>query len=82
MITATQSIRILEILQKNFKNDEDAKALVQEIEAVIENRFLAERDRLATKEDLARLETRIVLWIVGYNTALAGLILATVKFLL
>lgn len=37
-----------------FKNDADAKALVGEIEQVIDNRFLAERDRLATKEDLVR----------------------------
>ncbi len=81
MITASQSLKLYEILNKNFKNEEDAKAVVKEIEAVIENRFQIERDRLATKEDLARMETRIVLWIVGFNTVLAGLIIAAFKLL-
>ena len=49
--------------------------------SVIENRFQIERDRLATKEDLARMETRIVSWIVGFNTVLAGLIIAVFKLL-
>ncbi len=53
--------------------------LVTEIEAVIEGRFQMERDRLATKEDLAKMETRIVLWMVGFNTILAGLIIAAFK---
>lgn len=81
MITASQSLKLYEILNKNFKNEEDAKAVVKEIEAVIENRFQIERDRLATKEDLARMETRIVMWIVGFNTVLAGLIIAAFKLL-
>lgn len=59
MITTTQSFKIYEILQRYFKNDADAKALVGEIEQVIDNRFLAERDRLATKEDLSSLEAKM-----------------------
>lgn len=39
MITASQSIKLFEILNMNFKNEEDAKQVVREIEAVIENRF-------------------------------------------
>ena len=81
MISASQSLKLFEILNKNFKNEADAKAMVTEIEAVIENRFQMERDRLATKEDLAKLETRIVMWIVGFNTVLAGLIIAAFKLL-
>ena len=81
MITATQSLKLYELLNKNFKNAEDAREMVTQIELVIENRFQAERDRLATKEDLAKLETRIVLWIVGFNTILAGLIIAAFKLL-
>jgi hypothetical protein len=42
---------------------------------------MEEQDRLATKEDLAKLETRIVMWIVGFNTVLAGLVIAAFKFL-
>ena len=37
-------------------------------------------DRLATKEDLAKMETRIVIWMFGFNTVLAGLIIAAFKF--
>ena len=88
MITASQSFKLFEILNKNFKNEQDAKAIVTEIEAVIENRFEVERDRLATKQDLlrvendlAKMETRIILWIVGFNTVLAGLIIAAFKLL-
>lgn len=81
MISASQSLKIYEILNRNFKNEADAKVLVEEIEAVIEGRFQAERDRLATKEDLARMETRLVLWLVGFNAALAGLVMAAVKLL-
>ena len=79
MISASQSLKIYELLNRNFKNEEDAKSLVTEIEAVIEGRFQMERDRLATKEDLAKMETRIVLWMVGFNTILAGLIIAAFK---
>ena len=59
MITASQSFEIYEIQHRNFKNEADAKALVKEIESVIENRFLSERDRLATKEDIAKVESKI-----------------------
>ena len=79
MITATQSFKIYEILNRNFRNEDDAKAIVAEIESVIENRFQVERDRLATKEDLAKMETRIIMWIVGFNTVLASLIIAAFK---
>lgn len=80
-MTASQSLKLYELLNKNFKNEADAKALVNEIEAVIENRFNMERDRLATKEDLAKTETKIILWIVGFNTLLAGLIIGVFKLL-
>ncbi|MEO6832396.1 MAG: hypothetical protein ABI378_08240 [Chitinophagaceae bacterium] len=81
MLAASQSFKIYEILNKHFRNEADAKALVTEIEAVIETRFLAERDRLATKEDLAKTKNEIILWIVGFNTVLAGLIITLIKVL-
>ena len=59
MITSSQSFEIYEILNRYFKNEKDAKALVKEIESVIDTRFQGERDRLATKEDVAKLETKI-----------------------
>ncbi len=81
MLAASQSFKIYEILNKHFGDDADSKALVSEIESVIETRFLVERDRLATKEDLVRIKNDIILWMVGYNTALAGIIIAIVTLL-
>jgi hypothetical protein len=70
MVTAAQTLKMYELLNKYFKNNEDAKMLVQGIEEVIDGKFEAERDRLATKADLiivkeevrndiSRLETRM-----------------------
>lgn len=81
MLAAAQSFKIYEILNRHFNNDADSKALVTEIESVIETRFSAERDRLATKEDLAKTKNKIILWIVGFNTVLAGIIITLVKVL-
>ena len=36
-MTATQSFKIYEILHRHFKNDADAKVVVQEIETIIDN---------------------------------------------
>ncbi len=54
MLTAAQSFKLYQIVQRYFNKEEDAQAFVSEIESVIETRFSAEKDRLATKEDLTR----------------------------
>ncbi|MCW3107265.1 MAG: hypothetical protein JWQ09_1771 [Segetibacter sp.] len=54
MLTASQSFKLYQIVQRYFNKEEDAQAFVSEIESVIETRFSVEKDRLATKEDLAR----------------------------
>ena len=64
MITASQSFAIYEILNRHFKNEQDAKLLVKEIENVIEERFHAERDRLSTKEDIANAKAEILKWMI------------------
>lgn len=77
-MTASQSFKIYEILQKHFQNPEDAKTVVQEIEQIVENKIEAKKDILSTKEDLlitkqdlidrihrAKIET--IIWIVGVN---------------
>jgi len=88
MITTTQSFKIYEILQRYFKNDADAKALVGEIEQVIDNRFLAERDRLATKEDLSSLEAKMeknfkdqLKWMIILMFGFSSFIIAMIKLL-
>ena len=70
MVTASQAVKMYELLNKYFKNNEDAKAMVASIEDIVDNKFINERDRLATKldlslvkedlkNDIARLETRM-----------------------
>jgi hypothetical protein len=54
MLTAAQSFKLYQIVQRYFNKEEDAQAFVSEIEGVIETRFSVEKDRLATKEDLTR----------------------------
>ena len=78
-MTATQSFKIYEILQRHFKNDADAKIVVNEIEEVIDQKFEKEKKYLSTKEDIfliregllkfqLEVEKRFnanILWIVG-----------------
>ena len=88
MITASQSFKIFELLNKHFKNEQDAKLLVTEIENVIESRFQSEKDHLTTKEDLLRLENRMeqafkdqLKWMIILMFGFASLIITVIKFL-
>ena len=38
-MTATQTIKLVEVLKKYLKNEEDAKTVVTEIEGIIEGKF-------------------------------------------
>jgi demethoxyubiquinone hydroxylase (CLK1/Coq7/Cat5 family) len=58
-MTATQSFRIYEILQRHFKNSDDAKIVVQEIEQIIEAKVDGKVNVLATKEDLLKLKEEL-----------------------
>ncbi len=85
-MTATQSFRIYEILHKHFKNDADAKVIVEEIESIIETKIDNIKDILATKEDIVKsqleIEKRlnnIIIWIVATGVACAGLVLTILK---
>ena len=59
MVTTSQILKIYELLNKHFKNDEDAKVLVQEIEQVIAVKFQSKKDRLATKADMTSLKQEL-----------------------
>jgi hypothetical protein len=56
MVSALQTIKMYELLNKHFNDREDAQVLVEGIEGVIAAKFDTELDRLATKEDILRLE--------------------------
>ncbi len=55
-MTATQSFKIYEILQGYFKNNDDAKIVVQEIEKIIDSKFDGKVNILSTKEDVLMLK--------------------------
>lgn len=92
-MTATQSLKIYEILQRHFKNDADAKTVVHEIEEIIDQKFEKEKNQLATKEDISRLEKLMLqiqidiekrfqtqlITIVSTMIAIGGLIIAIIK---
>jgi hypothetical protein len=71
-MTVTQSLKIYEILNKHFKNEEDAKIVIQQIEEIVEAKVDNKKDILLTKEDKIDLIDRInkskletIIWIVG-----------------
>jgi len=59
MITSSQTFKLYEVLQKHFKNADDAETVVQETEGRIDTRFQSEKDRLATKADFVDLKTEL-----------------------
>ena len=59
MLSSEQSFRLYEIVRRYFQNENDARAFITEIENVINQKFDAEKDRLATKDDIQRLELKI-----------------------
>jgi hypothetical protein len=93
MVTASQAVKMYELLNKHFKNNEDAKAMVASIEDIVDNKFNSERDRLATKEDIhcvnqriASLETRLeqgfkdqLKWLIVLMVGLSSLGIAILK---
>jgi hypothetical protein len=94
-MTVTQSFKIYEILHKHFKNDADAKTVVQEIEEIIDNKFEKEKNNLSTKEDISllkqdllkfqidiekRLNTNLI-WLMATIISVGALIVAFIKIL-
>lgn len=85
-MTTTQSFKIYEVLQKHFKNDADAKTIVAEIEQIVENKISKEKEIIATKEDISRLEVKLetrfnqlIMWMVGTGIGIVGLIKLFIK---
>lgn len=77
-----------ELLNKHFKNREDAKAVVAGIEEIIDEKFNSEKDRLATKLDILTLETRmehgfkdLLKWLIVLMVGLSSLTVAAIKLL-
>ena len=85
-MTTTQSFKIYEVLQRHFKNNDDAKVIVQEIEQIIETKVENKITILTTKEDLLKFQVDVekrfnsmILWVVGTGIGVVGLILSIIK---
>lgn len=59
MVTGSQALKMYELLNKHFKNNEDAKAMVASIEDIVDNKFNNEKDRLCTKFDMLSIEEEL-----------------------
>jgi hypothetical protein len=88
MVTASQAVKMYELLNKHFNNKEDAQAIVASIEEIVDERFNNEKDRLATKLDILALETRmehgfkdLLKWIIVLMVGLSSLTVAAIKLL-
>jgi len=71
-MTASQSLKIYEVLDKYFKDANDAKTVVAEIERIIDSRIEDRKSVLLTKDDKVDLIDRInrakmetIIWIVS-----------------
>ena len=85
-MTATQSLKLLELFRPFVQEEDKARELVTTIEEIIETKFEQDKKYLATKQDLAETEMRInkTIYIVGLVQFLAivGSVLAIVNFML
>ena len=60
-MTATQSIKIYDVLIRHFKNDEDARTVVHEIEAIVSDKFEHEKENFVLKPELLALRNDMAL---------------------
>ena len=58
-ITATQSLKLYQIGQQYFNNQEDDAEFVAAIENVVDNKFNLQKDVLATKTDISNVRKEI-----------------------
>lgn len=90
-MTATQTLKIVEILSRHFKDEHDAKEVVTELESIIENKFTDTKSGLATKTDIANLRTElktdmanlkvdIIKWSIGFGLTQTATILGFLYF--
>lgn len=95
MVTASQTLKMYELLNKHFKNTEDAKVMVASIEEIVENKFNDQRNLLATKDDIfclksdiSKLEIRMeqgfkdqLKWTIVLMLGMTSLFVAAIKLL-
>lgn len=79
-MTADTSLKSFEIVSRNFKNGEDARLFVTEMDKLVSERAAEKAKQLATKEDLIReisnSKIDLIKWMFGFWVTLVLLILA------
>ncbi len=85
-MTADISFKLYELFLPLLKEEAKAKAVVTNIEAIIDNKFVSEKDRLATKDDISEMKiemkeqkSEIIKWMFIFW---ASQIAATIGFIL
>ena len=84
---AAQTLQIFKVLNRYFKNEEDATKVVEDIEQIVDNKFEGIKGTISTKQDLteaiANLELRLIqkmnsqfTWLIGTFIAMIGLAVA------
>lgn len=63
-MTATQSLKIYEILQRHFKDDADAKVVAGEIEQIVENKFTEEKKELSLSTEMQMLRKDMAVMLI------------------
>lgn len=61
-MTAEESLKLFEIVNRHFKNEEDARAFVSEIDKLVTERSKEEARYSATKEDLSAAKIDLIKW--------------------
>lgn len=86
-MTASQTLKIYQVLNKHFKNEEEASIVVKEIEELVDNKIEQRKEILATKEDILNFKVdvekrfnQLIIWTVSTGLAVVGLIIAFLKF--
>jgi len=51
-MSTSQTLEIYKVLQKYFKNEEDAYSVVSDLEKIIDKKFEEKKSELASKQDL------------------------------
>jgi hypothetical protein len=79
-------IKLYELLKAKL-GEKEAEAFVHILEKKVDDKFDDAKQTLVSKEDLLKLQVEIekrfnqlILWVVGTGIAVAGLILAIMKF--
>jgi hypothetical protein len=57
-MTATQSLKLYQLSLKHFNNDADAKAFVDELEIVLEEKSISNEKKYSNKNELELLKTK------------------------